>query len=316
MLMIMIAISGACFEASALYEDRSDHRDHDDRFDNSVIVDGVDVSIYQDGKIDWSSAKESGIDFAIMRVTLTRNKTGKLEADNSFEHNYKEASDAAKGAIFTKFAKEIAVAVKAGGADPNGNSRLKVVVAKAKAANMPNDNINRAIKKAAEAGEGDDYEEITYEGYGPAGVAIMAKALTNNRNRTAADVRHIFDKNGGNLGVDGSVSFLFEEKGTILVSKEDFEDEDQVMGDALDCGASDFDSDDDYYIISTSPSDFYSVRDALEAKGYTFADETLGPVAITTTEVTDPEAVERLEKMLDMFDENEDVQEVYHNWNG
>ena len=140
----------------------------------------------------------------------------------------KEASDAAKGAIFTKFAKEIAVAVKAGGADVNGNSRLKVVVAKAKAANMPNDNINRAIKKAAEAGEGDDYEEITYEGYGPAGVAVMAKALTNNRNRTAADIRHIFDKNGGNLGVDGSVSFLFEEKGTILISKEDYEDEDAV----------------------------------------------------------------------------------------
>jgi YebC/PmpR family DNA-binding regulatory protein len=228
----------------------------------------------------------------------------------------KEASDAAKGAIFTKFAKEIAVAVKAGGPDVNGNSRLKVVVAKAKAANMPNDNINRAIKKAAEAGEGDDYEEITYEGYGPAGVAVMAKALTNNRNRTAADVRHIFDKNGGNLGVDGSVSFLFEEKGTILISKEDFEDEDAVMGDALDSGASDFDSDDDFYIITTAPSDFYSVRDALEAKGYTFADETLGPVAITTTDVTDPEAVEKLEKMLDMFEENEDVQEVYHNWNG
>ena len=158
----------------------------------------------------------------------------------------KEASDAAKGAVFTKFAKEIAVAVKAGGPDPAGNSRLKVVVAKAKAANMPNDNINRAIKKAAEAGEGDDYEEITYEGYGPAGVAIMVKTLTNNRNRTAADLRHIFDKNGGNLGVDGSVSFLFNEKGTILISKEDYEDEDQVMADALDCGASDFDSDDEF----------------------------------------------------------------------
>ena len=168
----------------------------------------------------------------------------------------KEASDAAKGAVFTKFAKEIAVAVKAGGPDPNSNSRLKVVVAKAKAANMPNDNINRAIKKAAEAGEGDDYEEITYEGYGPAGVAIMVKTLTNNRNRTAADLRHIFDKNGGNLGVDGSVSFLFNEKGTILISKEDYEDEDQVMGDALDCGASDFDSDDEFYIISTSTTDY------------------------------------------------------------
>ena len=228
----------------------------------------------------------------------------------------KEASDAAKGAVFTKFAKEIAVAVKAGGADPNSNSRLKVVVAKAKAANMPNDNINRAIKKAAEAGEGDDYEEITYEGYGPAGVAIMVKTLTNNRNRTAADLRHIFDKNGGNLGVDGSVSFLFNEKGTILISKEEYEDEDQVMGDALDCGASDFDSDDEYYIISTSTTDYYAVREALEAKNYVIADSTLGPVAITTAEVTDPEAVAQLEKMLDMMDENEDIQEVFHNWNG
>ncbi|MBR4404268.1 MAG: YebC/PmpR family DNA-binding transcriptional regulator [Clostridiales bacterium] len=228
----------------------------------------------------------------------------------------KEASDAAKGAVFTKIAKEIAVAVKAGGPDPDGNSRLKVVVAKAKAANMPNDNINRAIKKAAEAGEGDDYEEITYEGYGPAGVAIMVKTLTNNRNRTAADLRHIFDKNGGNLGVDGSVSFLFNEKGTILISKEDYEDEDQVMGDALDCGASDFDSDDEYYIISTAPADYYSVREALEAKNYAIADSTLGPVAMTTAEVTDPEAVAQLEKMLDMMDENEDIQEVFHNWNG
>lgn len=228
----------------------------------------------------------------------------------------KEASDAAKGAVFTKIAKEIAVAVKAGGPDPDGNSRLKVVVAKAKAANMPNDNINRAIKKAAEAGEGDDYEEITYEGYGPAGVAIMVKTLTNNRNRTAADLRHIFDKNGGNLGVDGSVSFLFNEKGTILISKDEYEDEDQVMGDALDCGASDFDSDDEYYIISTSTTDYYAVREALEAKNYVIADSTLGPVAITTVEVTDPEAVAQLEKMLDMMDENEDIQEVFHNWNG
>ena len=228
----------------------------------------------------------------------------------------KEASDAAKGAVFTKIAKEIAVAVKAGGPDPDGNSRLKVVVAKAKAANMPNDNINRAIKKAAEAGEGDDYEEITYEGYGPAGVAIMVKTLTNNRNRTAADLRHIFDKNGGNLGVDGSVSFLFNEKGTILISKEEYEDEDQVMGDALDCGASDFDSDDEYYIISTSTTDYYAVREALEAKNYVIADSTLGPVAITTAEVTDPEAIAQLEKMLDMMDENEDIQEVFHNWNG
>mgnify|MGYP003309749454 CR=1 FL=1 len=144
----------------------------------------------------------------------------------------------------------------------------------------------------------------------------MVKTLTNNRNRTAADLRHIFDKNGGNLGVDGSVSFLFNEKGTILISKEDYEDEDQVMGDALDCGASDFDSDDEFYIISTSTADYYDVRDALEAKNYVIADSTLGPVAMTTAEVTDPDAIAQLEKMLDMMDENEDIQEVFHNWNG
>jgi YebC/PmpR family DNA-binding regulatory protein len=226
----------------------------------------------------------------------------------------KEAADAAKGAVYTKLAKEIAVAVKAGGADPAGNSRLKDVISKAKAANMPNDNINRAIKKAAGAGEGDDYEEITYEGYGPGGVAIMVRALTNNRNRTAADVRHIFDKNGGNLGVGGSVSFLFEEKGVIVISREDFEDEDTVMGDALDCGAADFSSDDEYYEIITAPEDYYTVKDALEAKGYTFADSTLGPVATTSAKVDDEETCEKLEKMLDMMEENEDIQEVFHNW--
>jgi len=227
----------------------------------------------------------------------------------------KEAADAAKGAVFTKFAKEIAVAVKAGGADPNGNSRLKDVIAKAKAANMPNDNINRAIKKAAGAGEGDDYEEITYEGYGPGGVAIMVRALTNNRNRTAADVRHIFDKHGGNLGTPGSVSFLFEEKGVIVISKEEYEDEDTVMMDALDCGAADFTSDDDeFYEVITSPDDYYTVRDALEEKGYVFEDSNLGPVATTGTKVTDEAACESLEKMFEMMEENEDIQEFYHNW--
>jgi len=226
----------------------------------------------------------------------------------------KEASDAAKGAIFTKIAKEIAVAVKAGGPDPDGNSRLKDVISKAKAANMPNDNIKRAIQKAAGAGEGDDYEEIQYEGYGPGGVAIMVRTLTNNRNRTAADVRHIFSKYGGSLGVDGSVSFLFEEKGVILISKEDFEDEDQVMMDALDSGAADFIAEEEYYEVDTDPNDYYTVKDALEGKGYTFLDSSLGPVAITNAEVSDPDIIASLEKMLDMMEENEDIQEVYHNW--
>ena len=226
----------------------------------------------------------------------------------------KEASDAAKGAVFTKIAKDIAVAVKAGGPDPDGNSRLKDIISKAKAANMPNDNINRAIKKAAGAGEGEDYEEITYEGYGPGGVAVMVRALTNNRNRTAADVRHIFDKNGGNLGVSGSVSFLFEEKGSILISREDFEDEDQVMMDSLECGAADFDAEEEYYEVVTDPDSYYEVRDALEAKGYTFVDSSLGPVATTLTTVTDEDTIAALEKMFEMMDENEDIQEYYHSW--
>lgn len=226
----------------------------------------------------------------------------------------KEASDAAKGAIFTKMAKEIAVAVKAGGPDPDGNSRLKDVISKAKAANMPNDNIKRAIQKASGAGSGDDYEEITYEGYAPGGVALMVKTLTNNRNRTAADVRHIFSKYGGQMGVDGSVSYLFEEKGVIIISREEFEDEDKVMEDALECGAADFVPDDECYEIETDPSDYYSVKDALEAKGYTFEDSSCGPVAITPTEVTDPAIIESLEKMIDMLEENEDVQDYFLTW--
>lgn len=226
----------------------------------------------------------------------------------------KEASDAAKGAIFTKIAKEIAVAVKAGGPDPDGNSRLKDVISKAKAANMPNDNIARAIKKAAGAGEGDDYEEITYEGYGPGGVAVIVKTLTNNRNRTAGDVRHLFDKHGGNMGVSGSVSFLFEDKGVIVISKEEYEDEDQVMSDALDAGAEDFDSEEEEcYEIMTSPDDYYTVKETLEGKGYSFLDSSLGPVPVTYAKIDDPAVLEQFEKMLDKMDENDDIQEVFHN---
>ncbi|MBR4556288.1 MAG: YebC/PmpR family DNA-binding transcriptional regulator [Clostridiales bacterium] len=226
----------------------------------------------------------------------------------------KEASDAAKGAVFTKVAKEIMVAVKAGGPDPDNNSKLKDVIAKAKAANMPNDNINRAIKKAAGAGEGDDYEEIVYEGYGPGGIAIMVRTLTNNRNRTAADVRHIFDKYNGNMGVSGSVSFMFQEKGTIMIDSEEFEDEEQVMMDALDCGAEDFSAEDGYYEILTDPAAYYEVKDALEAKGYTFVDSTLGPVPLNWSKVDDEETASKLEMMLEKFDENDDVQEVFNNW--
>ena len=230
----------------------------------------------------------------------------------------KAAQDAKRSALFSKLSRNITVAAKEGGdPNPDNNASLAAAIEKAKGYSLPKDKIKTAIDKALATGkDAANYETVTYEGYGPAGVAIMVKTLTNNRNRTAADLRHIFDKNGGNLGVDGSVSFLFNEKGTILISKEDYEDEDQVMGDALDCGASDFDSDDEFYIISTSTADYYDVRDALEAKNYVIADSTLGPVAMTTAEVTDPDAIAQLEKMLDMMDENEDIQEVFHNWNG
>ena len=226
----------------------------------------------------------------------------------------KESTDAAKGAVFTKMAKEIAIAVKNGGADPESNSRLKDVVAKAKSNNMPNDNIARAIKKAAGAGEGDDYEEIIYEGYGPGGVAVMVRALTNNRNRTAGDVRHLFDKHGGNMGVSGSVSFLFQERGTLLVATEDYPDEDQVMMDALEAGAEDFVPEEEYYEIQTTPEGYYTTRAALEAKNYDFVDASLGPVPVTWTALVDEEAVKAFEKMLDKMEENDDIQEVFHNW--
>ena len=225
----------------------------------------------------------------------------------------KGAADAAKGAVFTKMAKEIAMVVKQGGADPDSNSRLKDVIAKAKSNNMPNDSISRAIKKAAGAGEGDDYEEIIYEGYGPGGIAVMVRTLTNNRNRTAGDVRHLFDKYGGNMGVSGSVSFLFQEKGVLLVSTEDFPDEEQVMLDALEAGAEDFSTEDEYYEIIAVPDAYYVVKESLEAKNYTFEDSTLGPTPVTWTKIEDEETLQKFEKMLDKMDENEDIQEVFHN---
>lgn len=225
----------------------------------------------------------------------------------------KGATDAARGAIFTKMAKEIAIAVKGGGSDPESNSRLKDAIAKAKTNNMPNDNINRAIKKASGAGEGDDYEEIVYEGYGPGGIAVMVRTLTNNRNRTAGDVRHLFDKHGGNMGVSGSVSFLFQDKGSILISAEDFSDEDKVMTDALDAGAEDFITEDEHYEVVTTPEDYYSCRDSLEEKGYTFEDSTLGPVPVTYTKLEDEDILKSFEKMLDKMDENDDIQDVFHN---
>lgn len=227
----------------------------------------------------------------------------------------KGAADAQRGVIFTKIGREIQVAVKNGGADPETNSRLKDVIVKARAANMPNDNIMRSIKKAAGTAESANYEEITYEGYGPNGVAVLVRTLSDNRNRTAGDVRHIFDKFGGNLGTTGCVSFLFEEKGTLLIDSEAYPDEEQVMLAALEAGAEDFvtDKEENVYEVITSPENYAKARDAMTEDGYEFLAVSLGPVPMTWVELDD-EAREKMEKLIDRLEEHDDVQEVFDNW--
>ena len=227
----------------------------------------------------------------------------------------KEKTDGARAKIFTKIGRELAVAVKEGGsADPAANSKLKDVIAKAKANNVPNDNIERIIKKAAGEGNSNAYESITYEGYGPAGVAVIVECLTDNRNRTAGDVRHYFDKFGGNLGTTGCVSFMFNEKGVIVLEREGL-DEDTVMSDALEAGASDFQADEDVFEIYTEPSDFSGVRDDLEAKGYSFVSAEVEMVPDTYTDLTDPDQSLKMQKLIDALEDNDDVQQVWHNWN-
>ncbi|MCQ2455264.1 MAG: YebC/PmpR family DNA-binding transcriptional regulator [Clostridia bacterium] len=225
----------------------------------------------------------------------------------------KEKTDAAKAKIFTKMGREIAVIVKQGGPNPQENSRLKDAIAKAKAANVPNDNIERIIKKAAGESGGAEYEELIYEGYGPNGVAVVVETLTDNRNRTAGDIRHYFDKCGGNLGQSGSVMFMFDRKGIIDIEAEGH-DEDEVMEAALEAGADDFNFDGDVFEISTSPNDLGTVRDALEEKGYSFVSAEVQFVPQTTTAIDDPEMAEKMEKLIDMLEENDDVQEIWHNW--
>ena len=225
----------------------------------------------------------------------------------------KEKTDNARAKVFTKIGREIAVAVKAGGPDPAANSKLKDVIAKAKANNVPNDNIDRIIKKAAGEGNADNYEDVVYEGYGPSGIAVIVEALTDNRNRTAADVRHAFDKFGGNMGTSGCVSFMFSRQGVIIIEKEDI-DEDKLMEDALEAGASDFLSDGDVYEIRTEPNDMGLVRDDLEAKGYKFLSAEVEYIPSTYTKLTDPDDIQNMGRMLEMFDESDDIQEVYHNW--
>ena len=226
----------------------------------------------------------------------------------------KEKTDAQKAKVFTKIGRELQIAVKSGGPDPESNSKLKDIIAKAKAANMPNDNIQRSIKKASGDGASENIEEIVYEGYGPGGVSIIVETFTDNRNRTAADVRHVFDKFGGNLGATGCVSFMFEQKGLIVIERDDDLDEDVVMMDALDAGALDFDPGEDSFEILTAPNDFSQVRDALEAKGYTFVEAAVSMIPQNYTTLDNEKQLEQIEKLLDGLEDNDDVMEVWHNW--
>ncbi len=232
---------------------------------------------------------------------------------NNIKHK-KEKSDAQKAKIFTKMGREIAVAAKAGGADPETNGRLKDAIAKARSYNMPNDNIQRVIKKAAGDQSGDNYEDITYEGYGVGGVAVIVETLTDNRNRTAGDLRHYFDKFGGNLGTTGSVGWMFDEKGIIVVAKSDSVDEESLMMDALDSGADDFSAEGEFYEISTAPEDFRAVRDSLEEKGYSFESAEVERIPQTNVKLTDEHDILMMEKLLESLEDNDDVQNVFHNW--
>lgn len=228
----------------------------------------------------------------------------------------KEKNDAAKGKIFTKIGKELAVAVKEGGsADPANNSRLRDVIAKAKANNMPNDTIDRNIKRADSDANAASYEHITYEGYGPNGTAIIVETLTDNKNRTASNVKNAFTKGDGNVGTPGCVSFMFDKKGQIVVDKEEYEtDPDELMMMALDAGAEDFAEEEDSYEILTSPEDFSSVRQAMEDAGVPMAAAQVTMIPQTYVELTDEKDITNIQKTLDMLDDDDDVQDVYHNW--
>lgn len=224
----------------------------------------------------------------------------------------KGKADAARGKIFTKLGRELLIAVKEGGADPTGNSKLKNVIAKCKAANMPNDTINNAIKKASSSNE--NYEEIIYEGYGPNGVAVIVEAATDNKNRTAADVRHAFDKSGGNLGTSGCVSYMFNKKGIMVIEKESTSmDEEELMMLAIEAGAEDFQSLEEIYEIVTEPSDFTAVREKLEAEGLAFLEAEVQMVP-TTTVALDEKGVEKMERLIERLEDLDDVSNIYHNW--
>ena len=232
----------------------------------------------------------------------------------NFKHK-KEKHDAAKGKIFTIIGREIAIAVKEGGADPANNSKLRDVIAKAKANNMPNDTIERGIKKAAGDGDSVNYVQVTYEGYGPSGTAIIVDALTDNKNRTAANVRNAFTKGQGNIGTQGCVSYLFDQKGQIIIAKEDCDmDADDLMMMALDAGAEDFSEEEDSFEVITAPDDFSAVREALEAENIPMASAEVTMIPQTYVSLTDEKDITNIQRILDLLDEDDDVQEVYHNW--
>lgn len=226
----------------------------------------------------------------------------------------KGKADAQKGKLFTKLGREIAVCVKAGGPDPEVNSKLKDVIAKAKAQNMPNDSIMRNIKKASGEQDMTNYEDITYEGYGPNGVAVVVEAMTDNRNRTAGDVRHFFDKFGGNLGTVGCVSFMFDRKGVILIERDDSIDEDELMMEVLEYGAEDFSTEEDYFEVLTDPDNFSAVREELENKGYKFVSAEIEMIPQTMVKLEDEQQIEKMERLIDNLEDLDDVMNVFHNW--
>lgn len=228
----------------------------------------------------------------------------------------KGAQDAKRAQAFTKIAREMMVAVKEGGSgDPANNSRLAAVITKAKAANMPNDNIKRTIEKALGSGDSSSYETITYEGYGPCGVAVIVETMTDNRNRTASEIRHYFDKYGGNMGTSGCVAWSFDRKGVIVIDNEELTlDEDQVMMDALEAGAADIENDVGAFEIYTDPDELQKVVDAMEKQGYKFLSAQAEMVPQTYIKLTNEDDIKNMQKMLDLFEDNDDVQNVWHNW--
>ena len=228
--------------------------------------------------------------------------------------NKKGKQDAKRAKIFTKHARAIAVAAKEGGANVDYNAALKTAIEKAKADNMPNDNIDRAVAKGAGAGANENFETIVYEGYGPGGVAVIVETLTDNKNRTAGNVRYYFDKNGGNLGTSGCVSFMFDKKGQILIASDENVSEDELMETALEAGAEDLIVEEDGYEVLTAPEDFSAVRDELQAKGYEFISADVKLLPQTTTKLTEEEQLKFMNRLVDMLEDDDDVQNIYHNW--